>query len=691
MRSFNTIYKNMPTLLQFCEENNIINSKKILLQIFSGLFDEHYSKNLINSIKSFLPDINIILTLTQGEILNENVHTQSILLNFSIFDSTDISIFISDNVDEKQIAKELSFHVNSLQCPKVGICFTSKIDFNADDFIDEINLNNENLIISGGLSFDNNFQIKPFIFVNEKIYFNSTAVVLLSSFDLVVNTSYSFGYEQIGKKLSLTKASKNTIYSIDDTLACEIYTKYLGDEIVKNLPLSAAQFPILFTKNKTKIAKTIISKNDDNSLNINGNINTSEELYLAYGSAEKILQDRCYVYEKHTNTPIECVYIYSSITRKQILNDISLEFEMFSKVAPLCGFLSSGEFYTKTKNKKRFFFNQSMCVLTLSENKYQTKTLKQISQQEPNKTTQALTTFIKATTQHLQNSFEKTQKYVSLVNENVLMLFVDKKGKITDASKAFCILSEYNLNELIGNLFHMLIPNDTLTNTLRQTQKHVKLNQPYQCEATIITKSKQIKHIQVTISINLVQHDMDYMVIGQDITATKIIKKLSITDGLTNIFNRRYFNDIFPQFIKNSYEKNELLNFMLLDIDFFKQYNDTYGHVKGDEVLIKIATCIKNDLKRGNDYCFRLGGEEFGIIFEAKSNIQAIHFAQKIRTKIQNLKILHKNSTISKYVTLSIGLVSTHVKQTTTQSELYQKADAKLYEAKNTGRNKISY
>lgn len=86
------------------------------------------------------------------------------------------------------------------------------------------------------------------------------------------------------------------------------------------------------------------------------------------------------------------------------------------------------------------------------------------------------------------------------------------------------------------------------------------------------------------------------------------LEHLAITDGLTSLYNRRYFNQILPQEINRAKRNKKCIAFIMLDIDFFKQYNDAYGHLKGDETLIKVAHTIKHYFNRASDFCFRLGG-----------------------------------------------------------------------------------
>ena len=170
----------------------------------------------------------------------------------------------------------------------------------------------------------------------------------------------------------------------------------------------------------------------------------------------------------------------------------------------------------------------------------------------------------------------------------------------------------------------------------------------------------------------------------------KMVEEISITDGLTNIYNRRHFNDIFPKIINSSKRKNELVCFLLLDIDYFKPYNDNYGHQAGDDALIKLASCLKKSLKRSDDIAFRLGGEEFGILFKSESKEKAIQFAQKIKEEIEDLKIPHEYNTASKYITASMGLVCQEANEIENEDKIYKLADDLLYKSKESGRNKVS-
>ncbi len=169
--------------------------------------------------------------------------------------------------------------------------------------------------------------------------------------------------------------------------------------------------------------------------------------------------------------------------------------------------------------------------------------------------------------------------------------------------------------------------------------------------------------------------------------ANKKLENVSYTDVLTSLHNRRYFNFVYDKELKRAKRERKFITFMMLDIDFFKQYNDTYGHMEGDKALVNVASALKELLKRPSDYVFRLGGEEFGVILSDTDAKNSEKVASKICEAIKSKKIPHKNSSASEYVTISIGLVCCVADDALDENFLISKADEMLYEAKNNGRD----
>lgn len=170
--------------------------------------------------------------------------------------------------------------------------------------------------------------------------------------------------------------------------------------------------------------------------------------------------------------------------------------------------------------------------------------------------------------------------------------------------------------------------------------------------------------------------------------ANKKLENASYTDSLTSLHNRRYFNLVYEREIKRAKRKNDYITFMMLDVDFFKQYNDTYGHIEGDYALQTVAKVLKSTLQRPSDYVFRLGGEEFGVVLTDTDESNSAKLARDICDAIRDKKLKHENSSVNEFVTISIGVVCCIADDALDENILLSRADEMLYEAKNSGRDR---
>ncbi|WP_297444020.1 diguanylate cyclase [Sulfurimonas sp.] len=170
--------------------------------------------------------------------------------------------------------------------------------------------------------------------------------------------------------------------------------------------------------------------------------------------------------------------------------------------------------------------------------------------------------------------------------------------------------------------------------------------------------------------------------------ANKKLENVSYTDSLTNLHNRRYFNFVYERELKRAKRNKTYITFMMLDIDFFKQYNDTYGHVEGDFALKSVAKVLKDTLKRPSDYVFRLGGEEFGVLLTDTDETHSARLARDIGDAIRARHIKHEGSKVHEYLTISIGVVCCIADDALDDDVLISRADEMLYEAKESGRDR---
>lgn len=167
------------------------------------------------------------------------------------------------------------------------------------------------------------------------------------------------------------------------------------------------------------------------------------------------------------------------------------------------------------------------------------------------------------------------------------------------------------------------------------------------------------------------------------------LTQLSATDSLTQVANRRYFDNRFNSEYSRASREGTALSLIMIDVDCFKPYNDELGHVAGDECLKKIALRIRDSLKRPTDLVARYGGEEFVVLLPSTSVDGAVNLAEEIREEIKKLGIRHPASNVSEFVTVSLGVTGAYPGKAISRDTLLKKADEALYNAKDAGRDKV--
>lgn len=169
--------------------------------------------------------------------------------------------------------------------------------------------------------------------------------------------------------------------------------------------------------------------------------------------------------------------------------------------------------------------------------------------------------------------------------------------------------------------------------------------------------------------------------------ARQELEKMSLTDGLTELANRRHFDTFIEQEWARANRLSRPLSLIMLDIDFFKPFNDQYGHPAGDECLRQVAQVLRRVIRRPTDLLARYGGEEFAIVLPDTDNPKAV--AEACRAAVEAAAIPHDYSPVAPIVTISVGLCSCLPDSTTTLEDLKVQADEALYQAKHAGRNRV--
>jgi len=170
-----------------------------------------------------------------------------------------------------------------------------------------------------------------------------------------------------------------------------------------------------------------------------------------------------------------------------------------------------------------------------------------------------------------------------------------------------------------------------------------------------------------------------------------VFEEMANIDPVTGIYNRRYMDENLRHIIKLLSRSNGTLSLLMIDVDLFKYYNDTYGHSKGDSCLKTIAEVLKESLLRADDFVARYGGEEFVVVLPSTDENGARMIADRLLESIRNRKITHEASTVANYITISIGVTTGIVQHTYSGDDYIKRADKAMYISKQNGRNRYTY
>ena len=417
MKSYNIFYVNTKTLEDFILKNKIEKEPNVLVQIFSGNTNNVYIQNIINSLKEFLPHVKIIGATTDGEICNDILTTNKVVLSFSIFEKTKIITSHTTGETSSLVAFNLLKSVPQNNDMKLLITFTEGLHTNGEEYLKSIESINPDLVVAGGLAGDNAEFLQTYIFTEKGIFTNGAVGAFLYNPNLEVNSEYIFGWKEIGKNLKITKSDKNRVYTINNIPAKQIYEKYLG----KDFLIKAMEFPLIINKNGTKVARAVLSINDDGSLLFAGNLNEGDEVFFSYGNIEQILEMDLKKYQSINHKPVETFYIYSCMARRRLIgNAIQKEILPLSYTAPTAGFFTYGELYHNKKEKKNELLNQTMTVVSLSESNKSIKDIDNFSN-IPKEAETKITTI-----QALLNLIAETQQELNELNKNLKEKVLEK-------------------------------------------------------------------------------------------------------------------------------------------------------------------------------------------------------------------------------------------------------------------------
>ncbi len=282
----------------------------------------------------------------------------------------------------------------------------------------------------------------------------------------------------------------------------------------------------------------------------------------------------------------------------------------------------------------------------------------------------------------LRKSRSEAARQNNLIDQNILIARLDSNGLISDISNHLARMTGRQKSELINQGAFNILTGDGGQDEVNQILNIARSGKIWSGEHRRIDDQGGIHWLLTKVHPEFDEkfEVISFTVLCQDVSD----KKISVTDKLTGLPNRRSFDATIEHEIRLARRDEKYLTLAILDLDYFKKYNDLHGHPKGDYVLSEVSKMLKETMRRPGDYVSRIGGEEFAILFGDHDLAQARKTLELVCTSIENLKIKHGDSVVSKYVTISIGAVVVYGGDIKSVGELYENADQVLYRAKQT-------
>jgi diguanylate cyclase (GGDEF)-like protein/PAS domain S-box-containing protein len=276
------------------------------------------------------------------------------------------------------------------------------------------------------------------------------------------------------------------------------------------------------------------------------------------------------------------------------------------------------------------------------------------------------------------------RRHAAIVDRHVMVLKIDIEWRVSHVSEAFCSAAGYVKDELTGQPLSLLQHPDNPETLFQDIWQVAMAGQSW--SGSLIYRAKDGHPVWVETHIEPIwdaahQNIVGYTAVDHDVSDKKRIEELSVTDHLTRLFNRLKLDEILKSEFVRAERFNSPLSCILLDVDYFKKVNDTWGHQVGDQVLIAVAQAVRSNIRKV-DIAGRWGGEEFVIVSPETDAQGAAILAEKLRTSIQRIAFPPVEN-----ISCSFGVAQ--LRQGEGIEDLIRNADQALYSAKTGGRNRV--
>jgi c-di-GMP phosphodiesterase len=355
------------SLHTFCSQNNITDQKNILIQAFTCLTQKETLESIISSIKIVLPSAKIIGTSTGTWIAGQRYHSQHTILQFCIFEHSQIKTLLIPKCQENlsELATLVDKHLIDDET-RLMLLFSSPSIQQVGFLLDELCELNPNVVLAGGYSSQGLTAAPPLQFTEQGITDQGIALAAISSHQLYLLNKYAFGWNGVGKQLTLTAVQYNRVFTIDNQPAQDIYTKYLGAEVAASLSTTMSDFPLYQVQNGVTLSRNPRIFHSDGSITFDGKLLKNSKVQFAFSDLPNIAKESRYLLSQLPLVEAEATFIYSCAGRLDYLKEsVQSELAIFQDYPNTAGFFSYGEFFHH--NQSAHVLGHTLTCLLISE------------------------------------------------------------------------------------------------------------------------------------------------------------------------------------------------------------------------------------------------------------------------------------------------------------------------------------
>ena len=544
-----------------------------LVQIYTTSAKRPFIKSVLTEVLALLPDATVVGATAPSVVYGGEILEDGTIVSVYEFDFSRLSSSIATNPDADSdwllLGQQLSDDCTQ-ENTRMLLCHAAGPSLNAENLARGITDNIQDTILTGCLATAPRQGTDSLVFQQNDIHDNGVVLVSLSGEDLVANIHFSTDWMMLGTAMEVTQASDNIVQCINDIPVREVYTRYLGEEAVREFESTSVRFPLLVERDGVTIARLGKRLLPDGGIELWGNLYPGEKVRFGIPSPVVAMEDFNFLNSLLHEQPCDALIVYPGQVRRHLLKSLtSDEVSQFAETAPTAGMFTAGQFCYSPGQFSYLHYSQTTVSLTEGQDK------------------------------------QRQGSSASLINP---------------------------------------FSQDTLE--MRAVSRLVN------------TTARELEE------------------------ANRSLEKLANTDALTGIFNRHKGQTVLDQEFLRARRYSRPLSLIMIDIDDFKQINDTFGHQAGDDALIHIAETIE-PLIRQTDFFIRWGGEEFLILCPETSIAGTAELAERLREAVAA-----KPAPGSTTITLSIGV--TGYRPEDTQDSLLGRADKALYVSKERGKNQVT-